>query len=174
MEWSGDEKRIQALFSELALQDHERAPRFENLWSRAPEPRAPQFRTRWAVVMAGALVVTACLLVAWSWSRSIASLPPQAAVNVPPQTISTPLAPSVYETPRVLSETPRSEPRRQKRLTRHQQVEPAVTAQATLLSQWQSPTQQFMQSPSGLSLPSLPQLNQSVEDLKLFLSMNNE
>jgi len=172
MEWSGDEKRIQALFSELALQDRERAPRFENLWSRAPEPRAPQFRPRWAVVMAGALV--ACLLVAWSWSKSIASLPPQAAVNVPPQTISTPLAPSVYETPRVLSKTLRSEPRRRKSISRHQQVELAVTTQATLLSQWQSPTQQFMQSPSGLSLQSLPQLNQSVEDLKLFLSMNNE
>ena len=171
MEWSGDEKRIQALFSELALQDRDRAPRFEKLWSRARETRAPQFR--WAVVMAGALVVAACVVVAWSWSRSIEALPQQ-VFNVPPQTISTPAVPSVHETPRVLSETPRMEPRRQKRITRHPQVEATVTTEATLLSQWQSPTQQFMASPSNVSLQSLPQLNQSAEDLKLFLSRNNE
>ena len=172
MEWSGDEKRIQALFSELALQDRDRAPRFEKLWRRAHETRVPQFRSRWAVVMAGALMVAACLIAAWSWSRSIESIP-QEAFNIPSQTIS---APRKYEPekPRVLSELPRAEPRRQKRITRHQQIEPTVTTEATLLSQWQSPTQQFMEAPSAVSLESLPQLNQSVQDLKLFLSRNNE
>lgn len=174
MVWSGDEKRIQALFSELALQDSSRTPRFEKLWRLAQEPRAPQFRRRWAVVTAGALVVAACLIAAWSWSRSIESLPPE-AFNLLPQTISTPVVPSVHEPekPLVLSDLPKAEPRRQRRMTRHQQVEPTVITNAALLSQWQSPTQRFMEAPAGAALPALPQLNQSVEDLKLFLSRNN-
>ena len=175
MELGGDEKRIQALFSELALQDRNRAPRFERLWSRAQETRAPQFRSTPAVVMAGVLVVAVCSIVAWSWYRSIESISQQ-ALNIPSQTISTPVVPRVHEPerPAVLSPTPRSVPRRQRRMTRHQQVEPAVATEATLLSRWQSPTQSFMEAPTGVALQSLPQLNQSVEDLKLFLSRNNE
>ena len=172
MEWSGDEKRIQALFSELALQDGNHAPRFERLWSRARQTKAPQFRTTSAVVMAGVLVVAACSIVAWSWYRSIESVAQQ-PLDIPSQTISTPIAPRLHEPEKlaVFSTTPRLESRRQRRITRHQRT---VATEATLLSKWQSPTQSFMEAPSGVALRALPQLNQSVEDLKLFLSTNSE
>jgi len=49
-----------------------------------------------------------------------------------------------------------------------------VVTEAALLSKWQSPTQTFMEAPTAVALQTLPQLNQSVEDLKLFLSGNNE
>ena len=46
MELGGTEKRIQALFSELSLEDRTHVPRFEQLWTLRVEKtgRAPLFR----------------------------------------------------------------------------------------------------------------------------------
>jgi hypothetical protein len=43
-----------------------------------------------------------------------------------------------------------------------------------VLSSWQSPTAAFLESPARPSFDSLPQLNQSVEDLKSFLPKANQ
>jgi len=47
-------------------------------------------------------------------------------------------------------------------------------AGATMLSSWQSPTSSLLQAPTGFALNTLPQLNQSAEELKQFLPKNND
>jgi hypothetical protein len=64
--------------------------------------------------------------------------------------------------------------RHQKHLARRRQVDRGIATEAALLSSWQSPTQQFMASPTDLALGSLPALNQSAKDLESFLSKNSE
>ena len=60
------------------------------------------------------------------------------------------------------------------RVVRPRQPEPTLVArQAALLSSWRSPTETLMNSPAGMALYSLPQLNQSVNELKSFLPKNN-
>ena len=158
MEFSGDEKRIQALFSELSLEDRMHVPRFEQLWTRVEKTSpAPLFRRSWAV--AAAVVVVAAASSFALWSR-----PSQTVLNIAPLEIPTPQLKHVAS----VIEPARPHQRRQKRIVRKRQSD-SVFSEAALLSRWQSPTQNFMQSPSSVSLNSLPQLNQSAKDLESFL-----
>lgn len=158
MELDGTEKRIQALFSELALEDRTRLPRFEKLWTPTTSP-ALGFRRSWAVTAAVVVIVAASSFALWSRQS-------QTVLNIAPLTIPTPAAPqlaSIVEP----SRSPQSS--RQKRTIRRQQTNSVSLNEAALLSRWQSPTQNFMQSPSSVSFNSLPQLNQSAKDLESFL-----
>ena len=152
MELGGTEKRIQALFSELALADRTRVPRFEKFWTEKTSG-APLFRRSWAVTAAAAVIVAASSFALWPRQPQIA-----------PVAIPTPTAPQLA----TIIASPRSQPPRQKRIVRHRQTD-RVFNEAALLSRWQSPTQNFMQSPSSVSFDSLPQLNQSAKDLESFL-----
>ena len=168
MELSGDEKRIQALFSELSLEDQRHTPRFEKLWLRAyANTRVPALVIRRSVVAITAVVVLAvCLLVASSWYRSSQS---QHALNIPAQTIPTTSVPTVKEPEKFLSaDTKNVRPARRRKVVRQRQTEPEVAA----LSNWQSPTNIFLNSPIASALSSLPQLNQSARDLETFLPKN--
>ena len=165
MELSGDEKRIQALFSELSLEDQSLAPHFEKLWRRAETnahmPAAGMMRP---VIVTVIVLTAAGLIAASSWYRSSTHL-----VNIPPQTIST--APRVKEPERLLSANSKNSPtRRLRRAIRPRQTERVTTT----LANWQSPTNIFLQSPTAIALSSLPQLNQSAQDLEKFLPKNNE
>jgi hypothetical protein len=160
MELGGTEKRIQALFSELSFDDRKHAPRFEQLWTRAEKPsRAPSFRRSWAV----AVVVIAAASSFALWSRQS-----QTVLNITPLEIPTPASPQVV----VVAEPARPHQPRKKRILRQRRSD-SVFSEAALLSRWQSPTQNFMQSPSSVSFNSLPQLHQSSKDLESFLPKNN-
>ena len=155
MELGGTEKRIQALFSELSLEDRTHVPRFEQLWTRVDKTSpAPSFR--WAVA---AVVVIAAVSSFALWSRQS-----QTALNIAPLEIPTPASPQLAS---VVESTQPARPRK-KRIVRQRQSD-NVFSEAALLSRWQSPTQNFMQSPSSVSFNSLPQLNQSAKDLESFL-----
>src|SRR3982750_1057163 len=94
MKLSGDEKRIQALFCELSLEERSHVPRFEKLWSGAEAKGPAEVRrfSRSAFVIASALAfAAACSLAAWSWYRSTQSLA-QSAVNIAPQMPASPPA----------------------------------------------------------------------------------
>ena len=179
MKSGGDEKRIQALFCELSLEDQSQAPRFEKLWSGAETTRPAQVRrfSRSAVVIACTLAITAaCSLAAWSWYKST-QFPAQNGFNVPPQTPAT--IPAVARAPKpdklnsvINPFRPRNE--RKKRAVRQLQTERVLTREAAMLASWKSPTEKFMEFPTSFVLNSLPQLNQSVQDLQLFLPKNNE
>ena len=152
MELGGTEKRIQALFSELSLEDRNRVPRFEKLWTQPASP-ARGFRPSFAVTAAVVVIAAAVSLALWS---------KQSQLNIAPLEIPTPQLALIVQ-------QPQSQPPRQKKIVRQRQPDRHIFSEAALLSRWQSPTQNFMQSPSSVSFNSLPQLDQSAKDLESFL-----
>jgi hypothetical protein len=174
MALAGDEKRIQALFSETALQDRSAAPTFEELWASAAmkTSASPRSLSRPLLVVAAALLVAAVSSGAWYWSTRSSQ---QQAVNVAPQTVSPPALQQVaQQTNRIPADIlVKSRPGRPNKRRLRQSDRPAI-AEAALLSRWQSPTRIFMDSPATVDFNSLPQLNQSAEKLKQFLPRNTE
>ena len=167
MELGGDEKRIQALFSELSLEDRSRAPQFGHLWTRVQASRravAPVGEKTLIRLLVLLLITAAFSVAAWVWSRT-PSPPNTNIANYVPQSVAD-------EVPiKIVPE--RIKPQSQKHIARRRKVDRGMT-EVALLSSWQSPTQSFMTSPTDLALSSLPQLNQSVKDLESFLPKNNE
>ncbi len=165
MELGGDEKRIQALFSELSLENQTRVPQFGHLWTRAQANVSVARSIGWPVAVLLSLLVTAgaCSLALWTWPTSTQN--PNIVIQSPP---SVTLEARYSPTP-IKVETPRK-----RHIARRRHVDRSVATEAALLSNWQSPTQQFMSSPTDLALGSLPTLNQSVKDLESFLSKNSE
>ena len=173
MELGGDEKRIQALFSELSFEDQSRVPHFGRLWTqvstsrRAVAPLREKNVIRPVAVFISLLVTAAaCSLAVLTWYRSTET--PNIAIELPPA-IEAP-----YTTTPAKLQPAKTELRRQKHITRRRQVDRRIATEAALLSSWQSPTQRFMASPTDLALGSLPALNQSAKDLESFLSKNSE
>lgn len=171
---SGAEKRIQALFSDLSLEDQSSAPCFEKLWRQAAAnaPVRAQVTNRSMVVILAAMVVAAASsLATWSWYGSSQS---QYTVSVPPPAIPlTPVA-IVNEPGKFLSESKSLRTVRPRRVMRQRQTERVATREAATLSNWQSPTNILLESPVVSVLTSLPKLNQSARDLEMFLPKTNE
>jgi hypothetical protein len=169
MEFSGDEKKIRALFSELSLEDQTRTPRFEKLWlgaeenARARLPLAPRF------VLVAVIGVVVSVVAARTWFSSSQS---QYAASIPQQVIPTTSAPRVLQPDQPLSAASKNVVR-PRRLARRQTERTAIR-EAEMLSNWQSPTNILLNSPTVSVLNSLPQLNQSAKDLEQFLPKNNE
>ncbi len=165
MELVGNEKRIQALFSELSLEDRTRIPGFEQVWKRAATTRpAPAFRGSIAALAAVAIVAGAISLLIWSWSN-----PLEDALAIAPHQI-----PAQSQLPQliIVPETSKSGLERRRVFVRKRQVERNQISDAELLSRWQSPTRALMVSPTEVVLDSLPQLNQAAKDLESFLPKN--
>jgi hypothetical protein len=170
MEFSGDEKRIQALFSELSLENQTRTPRFEKLWSRAEaNASAPATLVTRFVLVAIVIIVALSLVVVPSWLSLSQS---RHAANIPQQIIPATSVPRVLQPEQLLSAVSRDVVR-PRRLARRQ-TERAAIRQAAILSNWQSPTSILLNSPTVSVLSSLPQLNQSARELEQFLPKNNE
>ena len=170
MEFTGDEKKIQALFSELSLEHQHHTPRFEKLWraaeTNAPAPAPHVWRFALALV-AAAFLVAVCSIATWSWYRSSQS---ENAANIPAQIIPATTASQPAQLVSADSKDPRTaRPRR----VRPRQIERVALRQAAVLSNWQSPTSLLLNSPTASFLSSLPQLNQSARDLEQFLPKQN-
>ena len=166
MELGGDEKRIQALFSELSFEDQSRVPQFGHLWTRAHAKVSVAHSIGRPVAVLLSLLVTAaaCSLAVWTWYNSL-----QTPNIVPPS-----VAFEASYTPTPVKPQPAKIEPRKKHIARRRHIDRNIATEAALLSSWQSPTQQFMSSPTDLALGSLPTLNQSVKDLESFLSKNSE
>jgi len=173
MELAGDEKRIQALFSELSVEDKSQTPRFEKLWRGAEGASpAPCFSKSLVFVVATLLLIATGIFA--SWLRFTAKEIDRAQKLTPPQTVA-PATPPASE-PQKLALVP---PRRQhahrlRSLARLKQTGPTLQERAAVLANWQSPTDTFMTSPIASSFNSLPQLNQSARDLESFLPKNSQ
>ena len=167
MEFSGDEKRIQALFSELSLADQTRAPRFEKLWSRAEAsgPALAPLVMRF-VLVAAVVIVVMSFVAARAW---LSSAPSQQVANIPAQIIPTTSQPRVQHSELSAASKDVARPRRFAR----RQIERTAITQAAMLSNWQSPTNILLNSPTVSVLSSLPQLDQSARDLEQFLPKKN-
>lgn len=173
MEFGGDEKRIQALFSELSREDQSRAPRFEKLCQPLEiTARATPLVSLRSVTSFAALILALVSLVAAS--RWYGTSEFQYVGGVPAQNI-----PSVTNVPLVRApeqlvssnvKTSRAHP--QRRPARRRQPESLATREIAMLSSWQSPTNVFLQSPATLAFGSLPRLTESARDLEMFLPKN--
>ena len=178
MQLAGDEKKIQALFSELACEEAHLAPRFEKLWREASTQQAspqatPRFGKSLVFVAATLLVAVAVLFVAWSTYK----LPvEQNAQTATPPTITNQPSPQEHKPDNkaeVVQRRTKSHSTRRRSLARHQRsergLEQRALQQAAMLANWKSPTESFVASPTVSGFNSLPQLNESVKDLQSFL-----
>ena len=176
----GEEKRIQALFRELRLEDEHVTPRFATVWNRAQsgffEPRSmfnPSF------VGATALLFCTLFSLAWlsrQWQRSQQPSVAVLAVNPIPS-----VSPAPTAVKRELNVVSSSDPNRRSnskprsmRLVARRQAEMLAARRteirnATAISSWEAPTTALLRSPGGEVLTSLPQLNESAKELKSFL-----
>jgi hypothetical protein len=179
MELVGDEKRIQALFRELRLEDGHVTPRFAVVWHRAQAGSfAPRSRFNLSFVAATALVVCALVSSVWllrQWRTQQASV---AAIKVNPIPGVSPAATAVKQEVNVVSSSAPKHHSSAKSLSmrlvarRHAEMLAAKRAEirnAAALSSWESPTTALLRSPGDEVLTSLPQLNKSVNELRSFL-----
>ena len=177
MELSGEEKRIQASFHELRLEDERITPRFATVWNRA-HSSSTRRQTELAFRIA-AVVVIVCLAVS-----SLALLSryvqrnPRSNDAVANGTVKPGVNPAQNKKDRELvgqdgrgqvvtkPELVRFAPRHQaaKLLVRRSTVRDLIA-----LSRWQSPTTGLLRSPGDEVLRALPQLNQNLHELESFL-----
>jgi hypothetical protein len=178
MELVGEEKKIQALFSELRLADEQVAPSFVGVWNRAQlRTRVSPLRFSFAAA-AFAVFVAVVALTLWSNSRR-QTLQPNAivAVTTPAETPVTPPASTVPTQPKGVSDEEQRQAARKIRAARfaaRQRAELLAARRAeirdvTAISIWQSPTATLLSSQNDALLNSLPQLNESAKELKSFL-----
>lgn len=181
MELVGDEKKIQALFNELRLADQQAAPSFVGVWNRAqlrPRPRVSPLSFSFAAA-AFAVFVAVVALALWSSSRQ-QTAQPNHTVAAAPATPATPLVTppaTIVPTSKVISTAEQRQAARSLRAARfaaRQKAEllaarRAEIRDATAISSWQSPTATLLSSQNDALLNSLPQLNESVKELKSFL-----
>ena len=179
MELVGEEKKIQALFSELRLADEQAVPSFVGVWNRAqlrPRTRVSPLNFSFAAA-AFAVFVAVVALALWSSSRQQT---PQSNVIVAVTTPATsPVTPPATTGPtsKVISTAEQRQAARNLRAARlaaRQKAEllaarRAEIRDATAISSWQSPTATLLSSQNDALLNSLPQLNESVKELKSFL-----
>ena len=178
MESGWEEKKIQALFSELRTADEQVASHFATTWNRAqPTPRRKRAFNP-AFVAATALLIFALVSFA-VWSKYSQRTPqPNVAVAVPPASIN-PLPTKADENsgsvvmPKVNLREPVAKSRAAKlAVRRHAQLLAAnhkLASEAKAITSWQSPTSALLSSPSDQVFSSLPQLNQNASDLRSFL-----
>jgi hypothetical protein len=181
MELVGEEKRIQALFSDARLADEQITPSFAGVWNRAQAKTArPQRAFNLSFVTATALLVCALVSLAWWVNRSqpgrealVASVP--AITDGGTKNIVQAVAPRVSEStvPPVAPRRSNERSRALKSAARQQAVLVAANQQAVrdakAIEDWQSPTATLLDSSSDALLKSVPQLNKTVDDLKSFL-----
>jgi len=161
MKLVGNEKKIQALFRELRLEDQQVVPGFERVWNCARVARSERWRVSSTslVALTSALIVV-CTILFWPSVRS-SEIPQQDLAGMIPLAI--PISVNSLET----SSHRKLAPRKKTQLA----AKP-INRDAVALSTWKSPTAIFMESPAGSEINSLPQLNQAAKELQLFLPNN--
>jgi hypothetical protein len=182
MELPGNEKKIQALFRELKLEDERVVPVFARVWNNPETARQiPRraFKISFALVT-GLLLIALGSLALWSrtWQRSQQPISGEAVRSIQPGSApAKSTTPGASSEPKhvVLNET-RNRPtsnRWARRLAAHRQAEliarNEAQREALAISSWQSPTTTLLQSPAGDILTALPQLNRSAAELNSFL-----
>ena len=177
MELVGEEKRILALFSEVRFVDELTTPSFAGVWNRAQsKTTGTQRGFNLSFVAATALLICALVSLAWWSSRSQRSHDAVIA-NVPSITTGAPAdvvqsvkgpepAPTTRPHSNGRSRTLKLAARRQAALVAANRK---AAREAKAIQSWQSPTATLMDSPSDELLKTLPQLTQTVDELRSFL-----
>lgn len=178
MELSGEEKKLQALFSELKAAEAESAPRFARVWNRAQIKPRRSFAFNPAFVAAAAFVFCAFLAIAvWSQYEPQTPTPDVTHVNppAPAKTEGSAIATTSPPAPATPSAPPKKDiaPRRNKPAVRGNDAQLAtnrkLTRDAKAITDWQSPTSTLLSSSSDQLFSSLPQLNENANGLQSYL-----
>lgn len=173
MQLGWEEKRIQALFSDLRLADSQIASRFATTWNRALE--APRRMRAFNAAFVAATALLVCALVSLAvWSKySRRTEQPVVKVLAPNPTPTLPLVvkTGVSEAiPKPESDLVKKRSRTIRLAAQRKALLVAkLTREARAITSWQSPTSALLSSPSDEVFSSLPQLNQSAIDLRSFL-----
>jgi hypothetical protein len=177
MELSGEEKKLQALFSELKTADEETAPRFASVRNGASLKPRRAFVFNPALVAATVLLVGAVIsLAVWSRYRpqtqpAVVRVETPAAPNTPHAIMSPTVDPVVA--PATTSSKDKTTARRNRTIVRRNSIQLAanrkLTRDAKAITDWESPTSALLSSPSDALFSSLPQLNENANGLQSFL-----
>ncbi|MGZ5435719.1 MAG: hypothetical protein ACXWID_08465 [Pyrinomonadaceae bacterium] len=174
---SGEEKKLQALFSELKTADEETAPRFARVWNGATPGARRAFVFNPAFVVVTALLV--CAIVSFAvWSRyqqqtdqAVVRVETPAAPNTPHTIVSPPVEPAAA--PATTPAKENTTARRNRTTVRRNSIQLAanrkLTRDAKAITDWESPTSALLSSPSDALFSSLPQLNENANGLQSFL-----
>ena len=184
MELVGEQKRIQALFSELRLADDQIAPRFAVVWNnaqvRSSRTGRPAQAFKLSFVAATALLVVALVSLAL-WSKySRPNTRPNAVVVTeaitpaarPGQVVENTEANPPVSGVKQLGARTRSRAMRLAAQRRALMLTVNLNAarEAKAIASWKSPTTALLKSQNDELLKSLPQLNESADELKSFLT----
>ena len=176
MEFVGEENRIRAQFSDLAIRDQSAAPGFEKLWSRAESTTWENGRDfSVPLVTFGLLLVIIAATAVAVWLR-VGATPTVSRVDARVETLSLPADVRPAETNALVATSlVRSARVTKKRFAatrryRRPIVIEGLNKKVVALSNWQSPTNFFLQSPIAPVFKSMPALNQSVRELESYLS----
>ncbi|HEY6047230.1 MAG TPA: hypothetical protein VIU65_11545 [Pyrinomonadaceae bacterium] len=179
MELDWEEKKIQALFSELRTAEEPVTPRFAPMWNRA-QLASRRVRAFNPAFVAATLLLVFGLVSLGVWSQySQRTQPPAVAKVTAPAVVNAPPAPATVKSDSGPDKVgPATAPRNLKRTRpiRFRSEERTLmvsnqklTREAKALSSWSSPTSALLTSSSNEIFTSLPQLNKSASDLKSFL-----
>ena len=177
MELSGTEKKIQASFRELRLEDERVTPRFAVVWNRAHlssagRQTAVDFRVAVAVVIVCLGVFSLALL---SRYRQRSPRSNYAVANGAVESDASPTP--IKKDQDVVRQDWRARVVRKPELARFEQhrqtaklaARRPITSEAIALSRWQSPTRSFLRSPGDEMLRAFPQLNRTSHEMESFL-----
>ncbi len=181
MELTGNEQRIQALFSELKLADQRSTPGFAAMCNLAQSRTATPWHsfTFSLAVTTAAAVLAVAIFSLWLWAarpqptpaiRDVANAP-AATMGLPVQAANQPQSKemSAREQHNYSSPKPRALKVAARRQAAMLAIRRAQIRNAAAISSWQSPTIALLRSPGDEVLTSLPQLNETVDELKSFL-----
>ena len=157
MNFVGDEKRIQALFRELRLEDQHVVPEFDRVWNEAQVSRSetlalPGKHLRTSLIATAFTLAVMSAMFLFSGSSGSAPEIPEVAL--------------VQMSPVIVVNNPES--LRRRRIVRRHRTQ-VVIRDAVALTTWKSPTAIFMETPARSEINSLPQLNQASKELQAFL-----
>ncbi len=177
MELSGEEKKLQALFSELKVADEQVTPHFGATWNRSPNaPRRIRMFNPAFVAAIMLLVFGVAGFAVWSrYSRVTSEPPPAIVVNVlkpsvnAPQHVPTIAAGPQATRPNVLRKTSRMNNAAVRRQAMLVVANRKLHKDAKSIANWTSPTSALLESPSDEIFSSLPEFNKSATQLKAFL-----
>jgi uncharacterized membrane protein len=176
MELAGEQKRIQALFSELRLAEEQTVPRFATVWNRAQaRTLRPARAFNLSFVAATALLVCALASLA-VWSKySQPKAPAAVAGTITASGFANPATEkTVFRTPAEQKSNRSSSISRARRLAAQKQalllaINRRAARDAKVISSWESPTASLLKSQNDELLKSIPQLNENADELKSFL-----
>jgi len=176
MELSGEEKKLQALFSELKAVDEQTTPHFGATWNRAQS--LPRRVRRFNPAFVAAMMLLVFGVVAFAvWSRySHPTSAPQPdvakATQSPAMTTTGEVRSAPIETQEPKPKNPAIVHRNKATSQRNAMLAAAnrkLQKDAKSIANWTSPTSALLESPSDEIFSSLPEFNQSTTQLKSFL-----